>query len=83
MKLIYDLNTRVLQLTLGIVAGVRAHLSDQPSSDDPDRDRGDVPGWVMITLMTAIVVIGLLAVFQNQVIDAVTTAFNSITGKDG
>lgn len=25
-------------------------------------DRGDVPGWVMITLMTAILVAGLLAV---------------------
>ena len=46
-------------------------------------DRGDVPGWVMITLMTAIVVIGLLAVFQRQVISAVQTAFNSITGTSG
>lgn len=27
-----------------------------------DRDRGDVPGWVMITLMSAILVAGLLAV---------------------
>ena len=26
------------------------------------RDRGDVPGWVMITLMTAVLVMGLLAV---------------------
>ncbi|WP_022871230.1 hypothetical protein [Yaniella halotolerans] len=25
-------------------------------------DRGDVPGWVMITLMTAILVAGLLAI---------------------
>jgi hypothetical protein len=26
-----------------------------------DRDRGDVPGWVMITLMSAVLVAGLLA----------------------
>lgn len=26
------------------------------------RDRGDVPGWVMITLMSAVLVMGLLAV---------------------
>ncbi|WP_422936654.1 hypothetical protein [Sinomonas sp. P47F7] len=25
-------------------------------------DRGDVPGWVMITLMSAVLVMGLLAV---------------------
>ncbi|WP_138442690.1 hypothetical protein [Sinomonas susongensis] len=26
------------------------------------RDRGDVPGWVMITLMSAVLVMGLLAI---------------------
>ena len=29
-----------------------------------DRERGDVPGWVMITLMSAILVAGLLVVVQ-------------------
>ncbi len=29
-------------------------------------DRGDVPGWVMVTLMTAGLVIGLWAVAGNQ-----------------
>jgi hypothetical protein len=46
-----------------------------------DSERGDVPGWVMITMMTAIVVIALLAVFRTAVVEAVTNAFNSITGK--
>ncbi|MEA5456035.1 hypothetical protein SPF06_14965 [Sinomonas sp. JGH33] len=27
-----------------------------------DRERGDVPGWVMITLMSAVLVMGLLAI---------------------
>lgn len=34
------------------------YLAVDPLSDD----RGDVPGWVMITLMSAILVAGLLAV---------------------
>lgn len=32
------------------------------SADKLADDRGDVPGWVMITLMTAILVAGLLAI---------------------
>lgn len=50
------------------------------SAQREDRDRGDVPGWVMITVMTAIVVIALLAVFREQVINAVQNAFQSVTG---
>jgi hypothetical protein len=50
------------------------------SAEREDRDRGDVPGWVMITVMTAIVVIALLAVFREQVINAVQNAFQSVTG---
>lgn len=30
--------------------------------DPANDDRGDVPGWVMITLMSAILVAGLLAI---------------------
>ncbi len=44
----------------------------------PDSDRGDVPGWVMITVMTAIVVIALLAVFRAEVINAVKSAFSNV-----
>jgi hypothetical protein len=60
-------------LTLSVVARLGP-------PDDEDRDRGDVPGWVMITVMTAIVVIALLAVFREQVISAVQNAFQSVTG---
>lgn len=60
-------------VTLAIVARLN-------SSEREDRDRGDVPGWVMITVMTAIVVIALLAVFREQVINAVQNAFQSVTG---
>ena len=36
-------------------------LQDGPR-DEGDRERGDVPGWVMITLMSAVLVMGLLAI---------------------
>ncbi len=47
---------------------------------EKDTDRGDVPGWVMITVMTAIVVIALLTVFRDQVTTAVKNAFDSVSG---
>ena len=60
-------------MTLSLVARLN-------SVERKDRDRGDVPGWVMITVMTAIVVIALLAVFREQVVNAVQNAFQSVTG---
>lgn len=44
------------------------------------RDRGDVPGWVMVTVMSAILVVAILAVFEPQIKDAITGALDSITG---
>jgi hypothetical protein len=61
----------------------RTPLSRDADHRHDDRDRGDVPGWVMITVMTAIVVIALLAVFREQVLTAVQNAFSSVTGSGG
>jgi hypothetical protein len=36
--------------------------SRRASSDSAWSERGDVPGWVMITLMSAVLVMGLLAI---------------------
>jgi hypothetical protein len=44
-----------------------------------DAERGDVPGWVMVTVMTAILVVAILAAFRQPIIDAVTNALNSVT----
>lgn len=41
-------------------------------------DRGDVPGWVLITLMTAILVAGLLAFVQPELKDMLTRAFKQV-----
>jgi hypothetical protein len=45
-----------------------------------DRERGDVPGWVMVTVMSAILVVALLAVFEPQIKEAVGNALDSVTG---
>jgi hypothetical protein len=43
------------------------------------RDRGDVPGWVMVTVMTAILVVAILAAFENPIKAAITDALNNVT----
>ena len=43
-------------------------------------DRGDVPGWVMITVMSAILVVAILGVFEPQIKDAITNAIDSVAG---
>ena len=45
--------------------------------DDPER--GDVPGWVMITVMTAALVLAILIPFRTAIVDAVTNALTSVT----
>lgn len=44
------------------------------------RDRGDVPGWVMVTVMSAILVVAILGVFEPQIKSAITSAIDSVTG---
>ncbi|WP_427916030.1 hypothetical protein [Sinomonas halotolerans] len=45
-------------LAAGLTARVRLALGTEPG----EGERGDVPGWVMITLMSAVLVMGLLAI---------------------
>ncbi|WP_285725387.1 hypothetical protein [Psychromicrobium xiongbiense] len=54
----------ILSLTLGLTAWFTAlsGLLMRRIDSGEDRERGDVPGWVMVTLMTAILVAGLLVV---------------------
>lgn len=44
-----------------------------------DRDRGDVPGWVMVTVMSAILVVAILGVFEPQIKQAIGHALDSVT----
>ncbi len=46
-----------------------------------DRDRGDVPGWVLVTLMTAGLVLGLWAVADTALTDMFTQAMDSVRNR--
>jgi hypothetical protein len=46
--------------------------------DRENSERGDVPGWVMVTLMSAILVVAILVPFRKQVLPAITGAINSV-----
>ena len=53
-------------------------LTARVCGDDPER--GDVPGWVMITVMTAALVLAILIPFRTAIVNAVTKALASVTG---
>jgi hypothetical protein len=48
--------------------------------DGDDPERGDVPGWVLITLMTAGLVTALWALAGPQLGAVFTDAISSVTG---
>ncbi|MCL1869777.1 MAG: hypothetical protein FWF90_05120 [Promicromonosporaceae bacterium] len=50
-----------------------------PEATDPER--GDVPGWVLVTLMTAGLVVALWAIAGPMLEDAFTQAIASVTGR--
>lgn len=44
-----------------------------------EEQRGDVPGWVMITLMSAVLVAGLLAIAQPALQGLFNDAINQVS----
>jgi hypothetical protein len=64
---------RALAWLLTLTAALAARLRE----DDPER--GDVPGWVMITVMTAALVLAILVPFREAIVAAVTNALASVT----
>lgn len=47
---------------------------------DDDRERGDVPGWVLITLMTAALVVLIWGVASERLVEIFNRAMDSISG---
>ena len=66
-----DLTLALTGLLLRLVA-VTAHRHDG------SRDRGDVPGWVLITIMTAGLVTAIWVVAKDQLTTILQTALNSV-----
>jgi hypothetical protein len=63
------------------VTAALAALTARVRGEDPER--GDVPGWVMITVMTAALVLAILIPFRTAIVNAVSTALTSVTGAGG
>jgi len=64
---------RGFPVVLAAVAAVVARLRGA------DPERGDVPGWVMITVMTAALVLAILIPFREAIVSAVQNALSSVT----
>jgi hypothetical protein len=56
---------------------MRALIRSHERSHD---DRGDVPGWVMVTVMTAGLVLVLWGVARERLSAVFTAAINSVLG---
>ncbi|PJI94548.1 hypothetical protein [Luteimicrobium subarcticum] len=59
-------------------AGVRAAVAVRRARDD--RERGDVPGWVLVTLMTAGLVVALWAIAGPALSKTFSDAISSVKG---
>jgi hypothetical protein len=68
---------RSMRMWAFVLAAVAA-LVARVRGEDPER--GDVPGWVMITVMTAALVLAILIPFREAIVAAVQNALNSVTG---
>ncbi len=63
------------------ISGLLLPLTSTLTPPDRPRDeRGDVPGWVMVTLMTAIVVAALTPFVSDQLMSLLQQAFSMVSG---
>ena len=60
---------------------MKDHRFRPPTADDPER--GDVPGWVLVTLMTAGLVLALWAVAGPALSDVFESAMARVTSYGG
>ncbi len=64
---------RLLAFLLAALAALAARVRGA------EPERGDVPGWVMITVMTAALVLAILIPFREAIVTAVQNALTSVT----
>lgn len=58
----------------------RLYLAGRRRVRGAGAERGDVPGWVMITVMSAGLVVVIFGVFKSKITDAISGAIDSVTG---
>jgi hypothetical protein len=64
------------QLSL-LITRVYVALLAQPRDDQRD-DRGDVPGWVLVTVMSAGIVMALWGLAEGELKSMLRSALNSV-----
>lgn len=74
----YRLQVMIFNASLH-VAGASLHLFNRHPSKFRD-ERGDVPGWVMITLMSALLVAALLAIAGPRLQELFNQAIDRVSG---
>jgi hypothetical protein len=71
MNLLQSMAANVTTGTTIVLTGIERRITD--------RERGDVPGWVLITLMTAGLVTALWTLASAQLTDLFTQAMDSVS----
>ncbi len=56
------------------------HLAARLTMMGADRERGDVPGWVLVTVMTAGLVTAIWLVADDQLTNIFSNAVEGVTG---
>ncbi len=68
-------------LPLALFVSLQVRLQTRLAGRDPER--GDVPGWVLITLMTAGIVTALWALAGPRLLEILGNALDSVQGPGG
>lgn len=71
---------RYLFFTVPMLAVLTLSNALRSRLTDHERDRGDVPGWVMLTLMSAVLVAGLLLIARPALEGLFQDAINRVSG---
>lgn len=58
-------------------------LKHRYEAGENETERGDVPGWVMITLMTAVIVVLIWGIASTQLTDLLNSAFGKVSKQGG
>jgi hypothetical protein len=77
---IFQSFTASITANIALVAGLVGGLRRREGGTERGTERGDVPGWVLITLMTAGLVTILWALAADQLTALFTAAMTSVTG---
>ena len=70
--------TRLRSLPGLLAFALLTRLQAAAAPADDDHERGDVPGWVMITLMSAVLVAAILVVAQDALLELFESAIAQV-----